>query len=239
MALIKCEKCGGEVSDQAQPCPHCGCPVVVVPAQPLRADSEAPSATPPQPPPPVEDSSSQEIPAPVPAVKRVIIDAHDKARASLRQLWRWLRAVVNDPLVSLLWKSALILLFGYFLSGKAAGTVEASGCLGWVIGWLTADAFSRGISGPRECVFVVVSLVSIGMCWLPATPTNEQDQITRDQIDRDQTAPPYYLRESEPHDTGRSVNFGLILGVFAGRYHTLYQRERGRNANAEKKGGRA
>lgn len=27
MALIRCKECGGEVSDLAQSCPHCGCPV--------------------------------------------------------------------------------------------------------------------------------------------------------------------------------------------------------------------
>jgi DNA-directed RNA polymerase subunit RPC12/RpoP len=29
MALIKCHECGGQVSDQAWTCPHCGAPVIV------------------------------------------------------------------------------------------------------------------------------------------------------------------------------------------------------------------
>lgn len=32
MALIKCNECGGQMSDQALKCPHCGCPVSVQPA---------------------------------------------------------------------------------------------------------------------------------------------------------------------------------------------------------------
>jgi DNA-directed RNA polymerase subunit RPC12/RpoP len=30
MALIKCSECGKEISDKAQSCPNCGCPVKVV-----------------------------------------------------------------------------------------------------------------------------------------------------------------------------------------------------------------
>lgn len=35
MALIKCQECGRDVSDKAQACPHCGCPVKIA-----KADSE-------------------------------------------------------------------------------------------------------------------------------------------------------------------------------------------------------
>jgi predicted nucleic acid-binding Zn ribbon protein len=28
MALIKCHECGGQISDQAQTCPHCGAPAI-------------------------------------------------------------------------------------------------------------------------------------------------------------------------------------------------------------------
>ena len=31
MALIKCKECGGSVSDKAKTCPHCGCPVELLP----------------------------------------------------------------------------------------------------------------------------------------------------------------------------------------------------------------
>ncbi len=27
MALMKCQECGKEISDKAEACPHCGCPV--------------------------------------------------------------------------------------------------------------------------------------------------------------------------------------------------------------------
>lgn len=33
MALIKCEECGKEVSDKAESCIHCGCPVTKVVTQ--------------------------------------------------------------------------------------------------------------------------------------------------------------------------------------------------------------
>lgn len=35
MSLIKCEECGGQVSDKAERCPHCGYPVMPEPTQEL------------------------------------------------------------------------------------------------------------------------------------------------------------------------------------------------------------
>ncbi len=37
MALIKCSECGKDISDKAEACPHCGCPVA------LMAESKADS----------------------------------------------------------------------------------------------------------------------------------------------------------------------------------------------------
>ncbi len=28
MALIKCTECGNEISEKAEQCPHCGCPLI-------------------------------------------------------------------------------------------------------------------------------------------------------------------------------------------------------------------
>ena len=39
MALIKCSECGGTVSDKAEKCPHCGCPVSCI-IQNLQEDDE-------------------------------------------------------------------------------------------------------------------------------------------------------------------------------------------------------
>ena len=40
MALIKCTECGKEISDKAEACPHCGCPIsAMIKPENLKAES--------------------------------------------------------------------------------------------------------------------------------------------------------------------------------------------------------
>ena len=45
MALIKCPECGREVSDRAQACPQCGCPIAAVPVSTPQLQSRAVSVS--------------------------------------------------------------------------------------------------------------------------------------------------------------------------------------------------
>lgn len=71
MALIKCTECGNMVSDKADRCPHCGCPVSVI----LSESAKAPEK------PPVQEPAQRPAPAPkapAPAVNPEPQAAHDK-----------------------------------------------------------------------------------------------------------------------------------------------------------------
>ena len=54
MALIKCTECGNMVSDKADRCPHCGCPVSII----LDESAKAPEN------PPVKETEQRSAPAP-------------------------------------------------------------------------------------------------------------------------------------------------------------------------------
>lgn len=56
MALIKCTECGNMVSDKADRCPHCGCPVSII----LGESEKAPEK------PPVKEPAQRPAPAPAP-----------------------------------------------------------------------------------------------------------------------------------------------------------------------------
>lgn len=71
MALIKCTECGNMVSDKADRCPHCGCPVSII----LSETAKAPEN------PPVQEPAQRPAPAPeasAPAVDPEPQAAHDK-----------------------------------------------------------------------------------------------------------------------------------------------------------------
>lgn len=71
MALIKCTECGNMVSDKADRCPHCGCPVSVI----LSETAKAPEN------PPVQEPAQRLAPAPKAPAPAVDLDpqaAHDK-----------------------------------------------------------------------------------------------------------------------------------------------------------------
>lgn len=71
MALVKCTECGNMVSDKADRCPHCGCPVSVILSETAKAP-ENPS---------VQEPAQRPAPAPkasAPAVNPEPQAAHDK-----------------------------------------------------------------------------------------------------------------------------------------------------------------
>lgn len=71
MALIKCTECGNMVSDKADRCPHCGCPVSII----LDESADTPEK------PPVKEPAQRPAPAPeasAPAVNPEPQAAHDK-----------------------------------------------------------------------------------------------------------------------------------------------------------------
>ncbi len=64
MALIKCTECGNMVSDKAEKCPHCGCPVSIILSETEKA---------------AEKPSAQE-PAPVPEASAPAVDPAEQAK---------------------------------------------------------------------------------------------------------------------------------------------------------------
>lgn len=71
MALIKCTECGNMVSDKADRCPHCGCPVSVILSETAKAPENPPMQEPAQRPVRVPEASA-------PAVDPEPQAAHDK-----------------------------------------------------------------------------------------------------------------------------------------------------------------
>ena len=71
MALIKCIECGNMVSDKADRCPHCGCPVSIILGESEKAPEKPPVKEPAQRPDPVPEALS-------PAVDPESQAAHDK-----------------------------------------------------------------------------------------------------------------------------------------------------------------
>lgn len=71
MALIKCTECGNMVSDKADRCPHCGCPVSVILSETAKAPENPPVQEPAQ-------SPAPPLKASAPAVDPDPQAAHDK-----------------------------------------------------------------------------------------------------------------------------------------------------------------
>lgn len=71
MALIKCTECGNMVSDKADRCPHCGCPVSIILGGSEKAPEKSPVKEPEQRPAPALEASA-------PAVDPEPQAAHDK-----------------------------------------------------------------------------------------------------------------------------------------------------------------
>lgn len=71
MALIKCTECGNMVSDKADRCPHCGCPVSIILGESAKAPEKPPVKEPAQRPAPVPEAST-------PAEAQDAQAAHDK-----------------------------------------------------------------------------------------------------------------------------------------------------------------
>ena len=71
MALIKCTECGNMVSDKADRCPHCGCPVSIILGGSEKAPEKSPVKEPAQSPAPAPEASA-------PAVDPEPQAAHDK-----------------------------------------------------------------------------------------------------------------------------------------------------------------
>lgn len=71
MALIKCTECGNMVSDKADRCPHCGCPVSIILGESAKASEKPPVQEPAQRPAPVPGTSA-------PAETQDAQAAHDK-----------------------------------------------------------------------------------------------------------------------------------------------------------------
>lgn len=61
MALIKCTECGNMVSDKADRCPHCGCPVSIILGESAKAAENPPVKEPAQRPDPVPETSATAV----------------------------------------------------------------------------------------------------------------------------------------------------------------------------------
>lgn len=76
MALIKCTECGNMVSDKADRCPHCGCPVSVNLSESAKAQGKPPQSSAPAP-----EAATPAVKPPVPETPAVDPEpqaAHDK-----------------------------------------------------------------------------------------------------------------------------------------------------------------
>lgn len=81
MALIKCTECGNMVSDKADRCPHCGCPVSIILGGSEKAPEKPLAEEPAQRPAPAPEAATPAVKPPVqetPAVNPEPQAAHDK-----------------------------------------------------------------------------------------------------------------------------------------------------------------
>lgn len=81
MALIKCTECGNMVSDKADRCPHCGCPVSIILSESEKAPEKPLAEEPAQRPAPAPEASAPAAKPPMPetpAVDSKPQAAHDK-----------------------------------------------------------------------------------------------------------------------------------------------------------------
>lgn len=81
MALIKCTECGNMVSDKADRCPHCGCPVSIILSETAKAPEKPLAEEPAQRPAPAPEAAVPAAKPPMPETPAVDPDpqaAHDK-----------------------------------------------------------------------------------------------------------------------------------------------------------------
>lgn len=71
MALIKCTECGNMVSDKADRCPHCGCPVSVILSESAKAPEKPLAEEPAQRPAPAPEAAAPAVKPPVPETPAV------------------------------------------------------------------------------------------------------------------------------------------------------------------------
>lgn len=76
MALIKCTECGNMVSDKADRCPHCGCPISIILGETEKAPEKPPQS--PAPAPEAAVPSAKPTVPETPAVNPEPQEAHDK-----------------------------------------------------------------------------------------------------------------------------------------------------------------
>lgn len=88
MALIKCTECGNMVSDKAEKCPHCGCPVSIILSETAKSPENPPVQEPAQRPAPAPEASAPAVPAdnsPKPEITAKDRDAQLKKEAKIQQ----------------------------------------------------------------------------------------------------------------------------------------------------------
>ena len=121
MALIKCVECSGKVSDRAESCPHCGCPVEAWVVQPLPIVAKALPSRPAQSPsPPSRPAMTQTPPrvqaTPLPAVQPSAVTPPPSPIDASQQRWQIVKGVFAlvaialffglDPLITWFYKDA-------------------------------------------------------------------------------------------------------------------------------------
>lgn len=109
MALIKCTECGNMVSDKADRCPHCGCPVSVILSETAKAPENPPVQEPAQRPVPAPEASTPAVPAdnpPKPEITAKDRDAQLKKEAKIPQYFIFMLCIGAFIIISALAASA-------------------------------------------------------------------------------------------------------------------------------------
>lgn len=109
MALIKCTECGNMVSDKADRCPHCGCPVSIILGETEKAPAKPLAEEPAQRPVPVPETSTPAIPAdnpPKPEITAKYRDAQLKKEAKIPQYFIFMLCIGAFIIISALSASA-------------------------------------------------------------------------------------------------------------------------------------
>ena len=81
MALIKCTECGNMVSDKAEKCPHCGCPVSIILSETAKSPENPPVQEPAHRPAPAPKASVTAAPAAEPPISKPPAETQDAQAA--------------------------------------------------------------------------------------------------------------------------------------------------------------